>query len=245
MKLTVLASGSVANSYLIHNENEVLLIEAGVRLSKVKQALNFDLSHIVGCLVSHAHGDHSRGIKEYMDAGITVVANSHVFDTVLPQGHHNARLITEGRGIIIGGFKVRPLPVSHDVPCHAFIIDHQETGKILFMTDSFMSEYIFPSLHHILIETNYCDEVLMEKISCGATHPAMRKRLMETHMELQTCKGILRANNLTNVMNIVLLHLSSENSDEARFIREVKEVTGKQVYAASKGLEIDLNINPY
>jgi ribonuclease BN (tRNA processing enzyme) len=64
-------------------------------------------------------------------------------------------------------------------------------------------------------------------------------------MEFETCKNILKANDLTNVINIVLIHLSSQNSDEERFVREVREATGKQVYAAKKNLTINLNKVPY
>jgi len=55
MKISVLASGSKANSYIIHNDNEALIIEAGLPLIDVKKALNFNLTSIVGMIISHAH----------------------------------------------------------------------------------------------------------------------------------------------------------------------------------------------
>ena len=60
-------------------------------------------------------------------------------------------------------------------------------------------------------------------------------------MELNTCKGFLCANDLTNVANIVLLHLSDNNSDEKNFVSEIERQTGKVVYAAHTGLEIELD----
>ena len=48
-------------------------------------------------------------------------------------------------------------------------------------------------------------------------------------------------NDLSNVANIVLLHLSSNNSDEHLFVSEVQKITGKAVYAAKPGLSITLN----
>ena len=45
--------------------------------------------------------------------------------------------------------------------------------------------------------------------------------------------------------NIVLIHLSDGNSDEERFVREVKEITGKPVYAANAGMVLDLSKQPY
>jgi hypothetical protein len=51
-------------------------------------------------------------------------------------------------------------------------------------------------------------------------------------MSLETCKGFLRANDLSRVQEIWLLHLSDANSDAARFKREIQELTGKVVYVA-------------
>jgi ribonuclease BN (tRNA processing enzyme) len=58
-------------------------------------------------------------------------------------------------------------------------------------------------------------------------------------------KGVLQSNDLSQVSNIILLHLSDGNSDQNRFAKEIREVTGKQVYVAEKGFEISLNKTPY
>jgi phosphoribosyl 1,2-cyclic phosphodiesterase len=97
----------------------------------------------------------------------------------------------------------------------------------------------------MMIEANYCDEILERNITSGIVHPCMRPRLLKTHMELKTCKGIFKAADLSEVRNIILVHLSSDNSDEEMFVREIQEATGRPVYAACKGLEIDMNLIPY
>lgn len=56
MFMKVVATGSKGNSYIIGNENEVLLLEAGVPFIEVKKALDFKVSNIVGLIVSHGHG---------------------------------------------------------------------------------------------------------------------------------------------------------------------------------------------
>jgi hypothetical protein len=96
-----------------------------------------------------------------------------------------------------------------------------------------------------MVEANYSDEILEAAIVSGGTHPSMRPRLLGTHMEIKTCKNLLLANDLTGVVNILLLHLSSGHSDEKQFVREITQATGKQCYAATSGLTIDLNKNPY
>lgn len=55
MEMRVLGSGSSGNSYLLSSANQVLILEAGISISEVKKALNFDLSKVVGVCVSHAH----------------------------------------------------------------------------------------------------------------------------------------------------------------------------------------------
>lgn len=246
MRLTVLASGSTGNGYLLHNSKETLIIEAGVRLSIVKKALGFDLSGIAGCLVSHGHGDHSKHVKDYMNAGIMILSHEDLFLAKdIPTKDTRIKVMYAGRGYKIGNFRVIPFELEHDVKCFGYLIDHPETGKIVFITDSYLCEYRFPGVNQIILEANYCDDILERNIVSGSVHPSMRPRLLKSHMELQTTIGILRANDLTHVNNIVLCHLSSGNSDEARFIREVKEATGKMVYAASPRLSIDFNINIY
>ena len=56
MLLKTVASGSSGNCYILENDNEILLIECGVNLDKIKKSINFCTSKIVGCIISHEHG---------------------------------------------------------------------------------------------------------------------------------------------------------------------------------------------
>ena len=138
-----------------------------------------------------------------------------------------------------------PLSVVHDVPCVGFIIEHEEMGKLIFITDTMMLEYKLPKLNHIMLEANYADEILQYNIDNGIVPVSMRDRLLHSHMELQTTKEILRANDLSAVNEVILLHLSSNNSDAEQFQREAQEIAGKPVYVAKSGMEINLNKEPY
>jgi hypothetical protein len=62
-------------------------------------------------------------------------------------------------------------------------------------------------------------------------------------MSLQTCKELLTANDLSQVRNIVLLHLSSGNSNAKLFHQEITGLTGKPVTVADKGVEVNLSLN--
>lgn len=246
MKLHVLGSNSFGNGYVLENDTEALIIETGVRLLQAKKALKFKISKVVGAIVTHEHNDHAGFYHEYLKAGFPVLANEFVYQrkgtALMPSW---AKVIVAGNGYRAGGFKVIPFNVKHDVPCLGYLIDHAEMGRLLFITDTMMCEYTFPGLNHIMLEANYADDILLENIENGRMPCSMRPRLLESHMELDTTKEILRSNDLSAVSNIILIHLSDGNSHEERFIREVREVTGKTVYAANKGMTIDLSKNPY
>lgn len=51
----VLGSGSKGNCYLIETSKEILILEAGLKWKDIVLGLDFDLSKVVGCLISHEH----------------------------------------------------------------------------------------------------------------------------------------------------------------------------------------------
>ncbi|HDY88547.1 MAG TPA: MBL fold metallo-hydrolase [bacterium] len=55
VNLQILGSSSKGNCYILSNDTEALIIEVGVKFSKIKEAVNFNISKIVGVLLSHAH----------------------------------------------------------------------------------------------------------------------------------------------------------------------------------------------
>jgi phosphoribosyl 1,2-cyclic phosphodiesterase len=240
MNLTVIASGSSGNCYLLENESEALIIECGVRLNKAKEALGFNIRKVVGVLVSHLHGDHAGHIGEY-ERVFPCFANNSVIEA---KGLKRTTEIKAGNGIKTGQFKILPFEAVHDVPCLGFIINHPDMGNLFFLTDSVVCDYIFPNLNHILIECNYATDVLNTSVANGL-HPSVARRVTGSHMELNTCKDVLKMQDLTNVYNILLLHLSSNNSDEDEFKDVLSRATGKPIQIAKAGLKIELNNKPY
>ena len=244
MKLNILGSSSAGNCYILQSESEALIIEVGLRMTDIKQAIGFNLNKVAGCIVSHLHNDHARSVEGMLKAGVDVYAHSSVFEAKGIE-HRRAKIIIPEKGFTVGQFKVYPFPVAHDVPTLGFLINHSETGNILFLTDTFTCDYQFTDLSHILIEANYSTDILDKNISSGRTNNGMKRRLRYSHMELQTTKKLLSAHDLSNVKTITLIHLSSDNSDEKRFVEEVRALTGIVTRAASSGLEIELLSKPF
>lgn len=222
MKMTCLGSGSAGNCYLLHNETECLVIEAGLPFREVKKALDFDISKIVGLLVTHEHGDHAAHIQEYIKAGIPVMAPS--------LGYVPGQLSAVSKP-----FAVRTFPLVHDVDCTGFLVEHQEIGRLLFATDTEYIRYRFKKLNHIMIECNYNQELLRDSY-----HQGLQDRIKLTHMELQTCKDFIVANKGNQLKSVCLMHLSDHTSNEKLFQTEVRELVQCPVYVADRGLEYEL-----
>lgn len=246
MQLKVINSNSAGNAYILENENEALLIECGVRFDMIKKALNFNLRKVVGCLISHEHNDHCKSVSDVMKFGVDVYASEGTHIAMNTGNHHRANKLVQGNAVTIGGFHVIGFDVEHDVKePMGFLILHAETGKILFLTDSYYCRYKFNDLTNIIIEANYCQSILDERLERGDNPQFLRDRVITSHMSLATCKQMLQANDLSKVNNIVLIHLSDGNSDEKRFKKEVEEATGKQVHIARPGLTIPFNKTPF
>ncbi len=236
MKLKVFGSGSSGNCYLLQGEKETLIIECGLPYKTILKGLNFDLSNVVGCLISHEHKDHCKSSQDLINNGIDIYSSKGTFEAI-EIGGYRTNIIESQKTIKIGNFIVLPFTTEHDAaePL-GFLVQHLEMGQLLFITDSYYCQYKFQDVDHVLIECNYSNEILNQK----ELPLSLKTRIIKSHFELENVKEFLRKTNLEITKEIVLIHLSDGNSDSEKFKIEVEKVTGKPTYVADKGLEIDL-----
>lgn len=246
MKLRIIGTGSKGNAYILGNENEALLIEAGVNIKEIKQALDFDYSKVVGCIVTHEHLDHCKSANDLMRLGIDVYTGAKTHQKINGDVIHRAMPIASRETIKLGNFKIMAFDVKHDaVEPLGFLIEHPDCGKVLFLTDTYYCKYTFPGLNNIIIEANYSKEIIDKKYGPDSDKEFLRNRILKSHFSLANCKDMLKANDLRQVNNIVLIHLSDSNSDEKQFQKEVYELTYKNVHVASNGMVIDFKKTPF
>lgn len=245
MKLTVLNSGSRGNSYILEASDGILLLECGVSFNDLKAALKFKLDNVVGCLLSHEHKDHSSEVPKLIRYGINIYSSKGTIGALKVRNHRLIPIEAKKR-FKLGSYTILPFDVKHDAaePL-GFIINHPESGNILFITDSNYVNYKFKDLNNILIEANYSKEILDRRGYNNDILQFLSGRIQRSHLSLETCIEVLKGNDLTKVNNIVLLHLSDGNSDSRVFKARVEEETAKTVYIADKGLKIDLNLTPF
>lgn len=246
MNLIVVGSSSRGNAYLLDNGKTALLIECGVAFKEIQKALNFQIHRVAGCLISHEHSDHASSAQHVLTNAIDVYASGGTIGALFPSPStivkHRLTTIKGGEETKIGEFTVLPFNVQHDAsePL-GFLIHHADCGNVLFLTDSYYSKYKFRDLNQIMVECNYSNEILNTRHFNGHIHPHVRNRVLQSHMSLDTVVDLLKANDLSQVNNIVLLHLSSSNSDAGVFTKKVKETTGKPTYIADDGLIVNFS----
>lgn len=226
LKLKTLATGSSGNCYLLSTENETLILDCGIPIKEIKKGLNFDLSKVVGCVVTHAHKDHSLSVKDIMNMGIKVY-EPFVFRKSF------------------GGFKVQSFEVPHDnEPCVGYLITCPDGQKVLYATDFEYIKYNFQKIgiDHIIIECNYQQEYVNRDL------PNFEHKI-KGHCSLDTCKKFIEVNATDRLKTVLLVHMGVETCNAEECVSEIKKVVKSGVFVdyARKGLETILrdNICPF
>lgn len=206
------------------------MIECGIRFPLIREAFNFKLSEVSGCLISHEHFDHSKAVKDIMKAGINCFMSDGTAKALKLSGHR-LKIIKSKELFTIGTFKILPFDTQHDCSDPlGFLLQSRDGEKLLFATDTFYLKYKFKGLNYILIECNYSRKFLEENIKSGITPEAIRNRIIKSHFEIENVKDFLRENDLSRVKQIYLIHISNTNGNSKFFKEEIQKLTGKEVY---------------
>lgn len=231
MDIKILASSSAGNAYRISDGRTSLLLDAGIPIKAIQVGCEFKVTQTDGCFVSHSHKDHSKAAKDLARLGVDIYTSQGTIEACGLSGHriHAIKALQE---LTIGTFKVLPFDVQHDAPEPlGFLFTSVETGeKLLYFTDTYYIKYKFQGLTHIMAECNYDAETLQRSVDAGYIPIELVPRLVKSHMSLEHFLDLLKANDLSKVRQIYLLHLSNNNSDEKRFKEEVQKLTGAEVY---------------
>ena len=206
-----------------------------------RKALKFNHRKIDGLIASHVHIDHFGRVSEYIKFGVNVYSSHEAFVHSGLSTSHRAKPLTEGVKTEIGEFTVLPFDLVHDVKNYGYLIHHEEMGLCCFITDTHYSPFVFPGLNNIIVESNYSAHLLEQRVESGSLHYKLAERVRQSHMADTTMVNFLKANDLSMVNNIVLIHLSSGNADALDMVQKVINATGRTPIIASKGMEIEFN----
>lgn len=230
--LKTVGTGSSGNTYILRTSKECLILELGCKWNDVFKCLNYDINDVVGVLVTHSHYDHSKSIPNAVKYQIPVYSNSEVAEKF-----EKVNVLENKKRYKIGNFIVMPLLVNHNAMNFAYVISHEEIGKMIFCTDATSFPYKIKDVSNIIIESNYSDDIVIDKMCDNAEI----KSHNENHMEITQTISAIKNNYSSKLNNIVLIHLSDALSNEQLFREKVFKEIGIIPIIANKGTEIEIN----
>lgn len=188
-----------------------------------------------------------------MNLGIQIYTNDETVEHLQIITGELMKGVPEKRPFRVGSFTVIPFYLPHTtrdkdtgqlIPCfnYGYIVEHEEMGKLLYMTDFEYCIYSFQKMQveHMVIECNYCEELV------DMTEANYRHRI-KGHCSLLTCKQFIKQNRTESLRTVTLVHLSGKASDAKKMLKEIKETVGDDVLVqiGRAGLEVDLNLCPF
>lgn len=230
--IKVIGSGSSGNCYLANINGTQLLLECGLSFKTIQKALNFKLSSIEGCLVTHEHIDHSKAVKNLLKNSINVYATKGTFDALNVRSHRAISFLKDKEDTycykFFNRFCVLPFQAIHDAqePVSFYIQDIHTKESLLFVTDTAYMPYKIPNVDILMVECNYVKSVIDSNVKNNSLNINLRNRIVKSHMSLETLLTALKQANLSNLKKIYVLHLSDTNSEEKGILEAIQRQTG-------------------
>lgn len=207
MEYALLASGSSGNCTLIKSHGHLVMVDVGLGIREIKEKLSFlgeSYNQIEAFFITHEHIDHVKSLKS---VDINKIYTSR---GTWPVGSENT--LEYFQQYSIAGFKVTPIPLSHDAKNPIGYIFDDGEEKMVYMTDTgYVKKDYFQYItnaNHYIFESNHDIRMLLQ-----TNRPFMlKKRILsdEGHLSNDDAAEILTKVIGTNTQSIVLAHISEE-----------------------------------
>lgn len=231
LEIKALASGSTGNLYTLSDGRATIMLDCGLPFREIERLAGYNLPEAV--LVTHEHKDHSKAAADFLRLGVDVYMTAGTAEA-LELSSHNLHICRHGISFRIGGIKVAPFGTRHDAAEPVGFVISDGEDRVLYATDTYYLRWKFSSLTKIMVEANHSYEILRENVEEGRLDERLMERLTKSHFSIENVLGFLAANDLSQVREIWLIHLSDNNADPELFQHMVAAATGKPVYVAGK-----------
>ncbi len=232
LDIAVYASGSSGNCYTVSDGETVVMLDCGLPFRRIERLTGFLLPAAV--LVTHEHKDHSKAAQDFMRRGVDVYMTAGTAAALGIEAQHRLHVLNQMEQTTVGRITVSAFPTQHDArePC-GFLLDDGD-DRVLYATDTYYIKYQFPGVTKMLIEANHSYKILEENVGAHILNKTLAERLIKSHFSIENVLAFLRANDLSKVKEIWLIHLSDDNADAGQFARMVEAATGNPVYIGGR-----------
>lgn len=217
--LASLNSGSNGNCYYVGNNEEAVIVDAGISCRETEKRMKrcgLSMEKVKAIFITHEHSDHIRGVevisKKYripVYVTVNTLLGSHLLiDPLL------VNTLRPYDPVRIGKLTVTAFPKFHDASDPTSIIVEGNKIRAGVMTDigTCCEDVIenFKQCHAVFLEANY-DEEMLEK---GGYPHYLKQRIRSDRGHLSNIQALeLFTNHRPSYMKLVLLsHLSRDNN---------------------------------
>ncbi len=228
-----LNSGSNGNCYYIGNENEAVLVDAGISCRETEirmKRLGLNIDKLKAIFISHEHKDHI--------SGVSVLSKKYQLPVYITEGTQKngkvgleKKLVTRFKAnetVQIGKLSITAFKKFHDAEDpHSFIVA-SDVIKIGVFTDiGTVCEQVihhFQQCHAVFLEANYDEDMLIN----GGYPYYLKKRITNGNGHLSNIQALelFRNHRPAFMSHLILSHLSKNNNSPEL----VRDLFGK--YAA-------------
>lgn len=220
-----LNSGSNGNCYYLANQNEAILVDAGISCRETERRLKrlgLSLNKVKAIFITHEHADHIHGIASiHKKFKIPVYISSPTL--LKAQLKKTEAYVFKPYDVIsIGGLTVRPFPVLHDaIDPHNFIVSNETVNVGVFTDIGSITDHViqnFKQCHAAFLESNY-DEELLET---GRYPIALKNRIRDGYGHLSNMQAAqLFTEHRPPFMSHLLLGHLSRNNNSPRIVQHL------------------------
>lgn len=217
--ITSLNSGSNGNCYYIGNDEEAVLVDAGISCRETERRmlrLGLQMEKVKAIFISHEHTDHISGLpvlaKKYqLPVYITAGTLQH---GQLDLQKHLIISFQAYQAVQIGGLSVTAFPKFHDAnDPHSFVVTSSTVRVGVFTDIGKPCDHLinhFQQCHAAFLEANYDEEMLM-----NGRYPIFLKNRIkggEGHLSNAQALELFTTHRPAFMSHLLLAHLSKDNN---------------------------------
>ena len=235
MKIKVLASGSKGNCSLIETNSTRFLIDIGItyqRLKKELEKMNLTIEDIDALLLTHAHNDHTSGLKVLLKHTSFKIYTNDDMQKELNTPIDIERIETYSEEFSLNNTKITVFKTSHDAKGSVGFVIEDNNNSLVYITDTgYINKRKFNLLTNkdiYYIESNHDEKMLMD----GPYPYYLKQRIIsdEGHLSNTKTANYLKEFIGPNTKYIILAHLSEHNNKESLAKEATEEVINSICY---------------
>jgi len=230
-------SGSNGNCYYVGNQQEAVLIDAGISCRETEwrmRQIGLTMNRVKAIFITHEHTDHTRGMEvmaRRYKIPVYLSAITYQNSRIKPDERF-VRHFESNKPVNIGNLIVKGFPKRHDATDpHSFLISSNDINVGVFTDIGSVCDHVednFKLCHAAFLEANY-DEEMLEN---GYYPYYLKTRIRSDHGHLSNIQALelFNKHKSEEFSHLFLSHLSKDNNSIELVESLFKKAAGNSIH---------------